>query len=75
MDVRYAVIGESEGYPVLYHMHQKRPIAEQLRKHREALIARLCFIVPMAAWLTDPLRALRGAEAARLAEPGTSVLS
>lgn len=53
MDERYAVIGESEGYPVLYHMHQKRPIAEQLRKGREALIARPCFIVPMAVWLEE----------------------
>ncbi len=74
MDERYAVIGESEGCPVLYHMDQTPLIAEQLRKRREALISRPCFIVPMAAWLADPLRALRGAEAARLEEPGTSVL-
>ncbi len=74
MDERYAVIGESEGYPVLYHMDQTPLIAEQLRKRREALISRPCFIVPMAAWLTDPLRALRRAEAARLQEPETSVL-
>lgn len=74
MDERYAVIGESEGYPMLYHMDQTPLIAEQLRKRREALISRPCFIVPMAAWLADPLRALRGAEAARLQEPETSVL-
>jgi hypothetical protein len=51
MDERYAVIGESEGYPVLYHMNQTPLIAEQLRKRREALISRPCFIVPMAARL------------------------
>ncbi len=68
MEERYAVIGESEGYPVLYHMNQKRPIAEQLRKRREAIISRPCFIVPMSAWFADPLRALRRAEAARLRE-------
>ncbi len=68
MEERYAVIGESEGYPVLYHMNQKRLIAEQLRERREALISRPCFIVPMAAWLADPLQALRRAEAARLRE-------
>lgn len=69
MDERYAVIGESEGYPVLYHMNQKLLIAEHLRTRREALLSRPCFIVPMAAWLTDPLHALRRAEATRLQEP------
>jgi len=29
-------------------MNQKRLIAEQLRKRREALISRPCFVVPMA---------------------------
>ncbi len=65
---RYAVIGESENYPVLYHMNQKRLIAEQLRKRREAIIGQPCFVVPMAAWLADPLQALRRAEAALLRE-------
>jgi len=62
------VIGESETYPVLYHMNQKRLIAEQLRKRREAVIGRPCFVVPMAAWLADPLQALRRAEASQLPE-------
>ncbi|GEM_PF-5024088 len=65
---RYAVIGESEGEPVLYHMNQKRLTAEQLRKRRETTIGRPCFVVPMAAWLADPLQALRQAEATRLRE-------
>jgi hypothetical protein len=68
MEERYAVIGESEGYPTLYHMNQNRQIAEQLRKRREALISRPCFIVPMSAWYADPLQALRRAEAGRLRE-------
>ncbi len=69
MEERYAVIGESEGYPVLYHMNQNRRIAEQLRKRREALISRPCFIVPMAAWLSDPLGALRAAQGGRRGTP------
>jgi hypothetical protein len=67
-DERYAVIGESEGYPVLYHMNQAQPQAESLRKRREATVGRPCFVVPMAAWFADPLQALRQAEAARLHE-------
>jgi hypothetical protein len=66
---RYAVIGESEGYPVLYHMNQKPLIAEQLRKRREATIGQPCFVVPMSAWAAGPLRALWRAEAARLQKP------
>jgi len=69
MEERYAVIGESEGYPVLYHMDQTRRIAEQLRKRREALISRPCFIVPMSAWLSDPLGALRAAQGGRRSTP------
>lgn len=69
MEERYAVIGESEGYPVLYHMNQARPQAESLRQRRQAAIGRPCFVVPMAAWLRDPLQALRRAEAARVREP------
>jgi len=65
MEERYAVIGESESYPVLYHMNQTRLIAEQLRKRREALISRPCFVVPMSAWLSDPLGALREAQGGR----------
>ena len=68
MEERYAVIGESEGYPTLYHMNQTKTNAEKSRSRREAAIARPCFIVPMAAWLTDPLQALRRVEAARLRE-------
>jgi len=69
MEERYAVIGESESDPVLYHMNQTRRIAEQLRKRREALISRPCFIVPMAAWLSDPLGALRAAQGGRRGTP------
>ncbi len=69
MEERYAVIGESEGYPVLYHMNQKRLIAEQLRTRREALISRPCFTVPMSAWLSDPLGALREAQGGRWGTP------
>lgn len=52
---RYAVIGESEGYPVLYHIDQTPLIAEQLRKRREGAIGRPCFVVPMAACLISCL--------------------
>jgi len=64
-EARFAVIGESEGYPILYHMNQTRPSAEQLRQRREKAIGQPCFIVPMAAWLSDPLGALREAQGAR----------
>ncbi len=64
-ETRFAVIGESEGYPILYHMNQTRPSAEQLRQRREAAIGQPCFIVPMAAWHADPLGALREARGAR----------
>ncbi len=59
MEERYAVIGESEGYPILYHMNQTAAIAEQLRARREAVVGRPCFVVPMAAWFADPMDALR----------------
>ncbi len=62
---RYAVIGESEGYPVLYHMNQRPLIAEQLRVRREATVGQPCFVVPMAAWFADPLGALREAQGVR----------
>lgn len=65
MEQRYAVIGESEGYPTLYHMNQGRAQAESLCQRREAMIRRPCFVVPMADWHRDPLLALRQAEAAR----------
>ncbi len=61
----YAVIGESENYPILYHMNQKQAQAEHLRKRREESINQPCFIVPMSAWLTNPLRALRQAQTER----------
>ncbi|MDQ6832441.1 MAG: hypothetical protein M3008_03490 [Chloroflexota bacterium] len=64
-EARYAVIGESEGYPVLYHMNQARPQAESLRKRREATVGQPCFVVPMAAWFADPLGALREAQGIR----------
>ncbi len=64
-EARFAVIGESEGYPILYHMNQTRPSAEQLRQRREEAIGQPCFIVPMAAWLSDPLGALREAQGVR----------
>ncbi len=62
---RYAVIGESEGDPVLYHGNHKYPIAERLRKWREEAIGQPCFVVPMAAWFADPLGALREAQGVR----------
>ncbi len=62
---RYAVIGESKGYPVLYHGNHTYLIAEQLRVRREAVIGRPCFVVPMAAWFADPLGALREAQGGR----------
>ncbi len=65
MEERYAVIGESEGYPTIYHMNQKRLIAEQLRVRREAVVGRPCFVVPMSAWFADPMGALRGAQGMR----------
>ena len=37
-EARDAVIGESEGYPSLYHMNQTRPSAEQLHVRREAAV-------------------------------------
>jgi len=39
MEERYAVIGESEGYPTLYHMNQTKTNAEKLRERREASIS------------------------------------
>ncbi len=63
------MIGESEGYPVLYHINQTAALAEQLRKRREAAIGQPCFIVPMAAWHVDPLGALREAQRARGGTP------
>ncbi len=60
MEERYAVIGESEGYPIFYHMNQQRPSAERQRLRREASIGQSCFIVPMSAWFADPRGALRG---------------
>jgi len=65
MEGRYAVIGESEGYPILYHMDQTAAIAEQLRVRREAVVGRPCFVVPMVAWFADPMGALRGAQGDR----------
>ncbi len=65
MEERCAVIGESEGYPILYHMNQKYLIAEQLRKRREAITGQQCFVVPMTVWLADPLIALREAQGMR----------
>jgi len=66
---RYAVIGESEGDPILYHMNQTLTAAEQLRLRREAAVGQPCFIVPMAAWRSDPRGALREAQGARQGTP------
>ncbi len=68
-ETRFAVIGESEGYPILYHMNQTRPSAEQLRVRREAAVEQPCFIVPMAAGLSDPRGALREAQGTRQSTP------
>jgi len=68
-EARSAVIGESEGYPILYHMNQTRPSAEQLRQRREAAVGQPCFIVPMAAWHADPRGALREAQGMRRDTP------
>ncbi len=65
MEERYAVIGESEGYPVLYHRNQTWLIAEQLRQRREARGGQPCFTVLMSAWFADPMGALRGAQGTR----------
>ncbi len=61
---RYAVIGESEGDPILYHMNQTATQAEQLRQRREASSGTRCYVVPMAAWQADPRGALRQAQGA-----------
>lgn len=66
---QYAVIGESEGVPILYHMNQTPTAAEQLRLRREAAVGQPCFIVPMAAWLSDPRGALREAQGTRQSTP------
>ncbi len=63
--LQYAVVGWSETYPILYHMNQTGPHAEQLRERREAAIKRPCFVVAMTAWAANPLTALQDAEAAR----------
>ncbi len=65
MEQHYAVIGESEGYPTLYHMNQTWANAERLRQRREATTGRSCFVVPMRAWFANPLAALHEAVAAR----------
>jgi hypothetical protein len=62
---RYAVIGESEGLPVLYHQGHTRLIAELLRRQREARTGQPSFVVPMADWHADPLTALRRAQGLR----------
>jgi len=68
MEPSYAVIGESAGWPTLYHMNQSSANAEKLRKRREETLGRPCFVVLMSAWHKDPLAALRKAETARFAE-------
>lgn len=71
-EVRYAVIGRSETYPILYHMTQAGPDAERLRARREAAITRPCFVVAMGAWAANPLAALQDAEAARSRAEGSA---
>ncbi len=68
MEPSYAVIGESAGWPTLYHMNQSSANAEKLRKRREEALGRPCFVVLMSAWHKDPLAALRKAETARFTE-------
>ncbi len=68
-EARDAVIGESEGVPILSHMNQTRPSAEQLHVRREAAVGQPCFIVPIVAWLSDPRGALREAQGARRGTP------
>jgi hypothetical protein len=58
----YAVIGRSEGQPVLYHMNQPQKSAEQLRNRRAQATGQPCYIVPMADCLAGPLTALQRAE-------------
>jgi hypothetical protein len=62
---RYAVIDRSEGEPTLYHLAPTAARAETLRARREATTGVPCFVVPLDAWRSDPLGALRAAEAAR----------
>jgi hypothetical protein len=62
---RYAVIGESEELPILYHMNKAKVVAELLRRQREARTGQPCFVVPMADWHADPLAALRQAQGLR----------
>ncbi len=61
----YAVIGRSEGQPVLYHMNQPHKSAERLRARRQDGTGEPCYIVPMAEWYAGPLTALQRAEAER----------
>lgn len=62
---RYAVIGRSEGEPVLYHADKTRDEAERLCERREAATSRPCYVISMAAWQANPREALRRAERER----------
>jgi hypothetical protein len=64
-EARGAVIGDSEGDPVRYHMGQTAARAQQLRKRREESTGTPCFVVSRAEWHADPLRALRRAQGLR----------
>ncbi|MCA1598277.1 MAG: hypothetical protein LC769_04530 [Chloroflexi bacterium] len=58
----YAVIGRSENMPTLYHMNQTKEAAERLRTRREHATGQSAYVVPMAAWLANPLTAVQNAE-------------
>ena len=64
----FAVIGRSEDQPLLYHMDLPWARAERLRQRREDATGRSCYIVPMGAWLSNPMVALQRAEAGRFGE-------
>lgn len=63
---RFAVIGRSDdGEPTLYHMAPTETRAETLRERREQATGTPYYVVPLNAWRSDPLGAVRDAEAAR----------
>jgi hypothetical protein len=60
----YAVVGRSETFPTLYHLHKTKADAERLRVRREAISGQPCYVVLFAEWQADPLGTLQGAERA-----------
>lgn len=51
--MRLAVIGRSEGGPVLYHTDKTRDDAELLCARRESARGRPCYVITMAAWQAE----------------------